>query len=203
MIKPFSQACENNKKPILAILENTFANTAQVIEIGSGSGQHATYFGKNLPHLNWQTSDLAVNHQGINLWLDESQLPNVQRPIELDLNKSWLLPSDLKKTEGIFTANTLHIISWPLVIKFFTGVSQNLKLNGTLCIYGPFNYQGKFTSESNAQFDLWLKDRDIKSGIRDFEAIKTLAESLGLHFIADNVMPANNRLLVFKQNSGE
>jgi len=197
MNKPFSQACENNKKPILLVLEKIFSNTEQVLEIGSGTGQHAVYFAQNLPHLQWQTSDLLINHQGINLWLDETPLTNLQRPLSLDLSKTWSLADKVVPIDAIFTANTLHIISWPLVIKFFEGITLNLATKGVLAIYGPFNYQGEFTSESNGNFDLWLKDRDINSGIRDIEAITKLAGSAGLLLINDHEMPANNRLLVF------
>jgi len=197
MSKPFSQACENNKQPILNVLTNVFSKTDHVLEIGSGTGQHAVFFGQHLPHLTWQTSDLAINHSGINLWLDETALPNVQKPIDIDLHKTWPVPSNNQRIDGLYTANTLHIISWPLVVKFFEGIAKNLVKKANVCIYGPFNYQGKYTSESNANFDIWLKDRDINSGIRNIEEILLLANSAGLSLIDDHVMPANNRLLVF------
>jgi hypothetical protein len=199
MNKPFSQACENNKRPILNVLTNVFSKSEHVLEIGSGTGQHAAFFGQHLPHLSWQTSDLAINHQGINLWLDEAALTNVQRPLDIDLHKTWPLPNNNIRLDGLYTANTLHIISWPLVVKFFEGIAQNLTKKANVCIYGPFNYQGRYTSESNASFDVWLKDRDINSGIRNIEEILSLANSVGLNLIDDHVMPANNRLLVFSK----
>ncbi len=199
MNKPFSQACENNKRPILNILTKVFSKTDHVLEIGSGTGQHAVFFGQHLPHLTWQTSDLAINHSGINMWLDETALPNVQRPIEIDLHKAWSVPNNNQRIDGLYTANTLHIISWPLVVKFFEGIAQNLTTGANVCIYGPFNYQGKYTSESNANFDIWLKDRDKNSGIRNIEEILLLASSVGISLIDDHVMPANNRLLVFSK----
>lgn len=197
--KPFSQACENNKRPILNILSKVFSQHKHVLEIGSGTGQHAVFFGQHLPHVTWQTSDLSVNHQGINLWLTEADLSNVQKPIAIDLNKAWPMPEKSPQVDGLYTANTLHIISWPLVIKFFEGIARNLAPQAIICIYGPFKYQGQYTSESNAKFDLWLKDRDIDSGIRDMEAILLLANSAGLTLIYDHVMPANNQLLVFSK----
>ncbi len=200
MNKPFSQACENNKRPILNILSKVFSQNKHVIEIGSGTGQHAVFFGQNLPHLIWQTSDLQVNHRGINLWLEETPLSNVQKPIVIDLNKAWPKPENYQQVDGLYTANTLHIISWPLVVKFFEGIANNLASQAIVCIYGPFKYQGKYTSESNADFDLWLKDRDIDSGIRDMEAILILANSAGLTLTADHNMPANNQLLVFSKS---
>jgi cyclopropane fatty-acyl-phospholipid synthase-like methyltransferase len=199
MNKPFSQACENNKRPILNLLSKVFSENKHVLEIGSGTGQHAVFFGQHLPHVTWQTSDLSVNHQGINLWLTEADLSNVQKPIAIDLNKAWPMPKNNSQVDGLYTANTLHIISWPLVVKFFEGIAQNIAAKAIVCIYGPFKYQGKYTSESNANFDLWLKDRDIDSGIRDMEAILLLADSSGLTLIADHAMPANNQLLVFSK----
>ncbi|MBU2870082.1 DUF938 domain-containing protein [Colwellia sp. E2M01] len=207
MTKPFSQACENNKKPILTILSEVFANTNHVLEIGSGTGQHAVYFSQHLPNITWQTSDLLINHPGINLWLDEVDNNNVRRPIEIDLANSTVISNTWKQLsakqtiDALYTANTLHIISWSLVVKFFESISQNLSLNSHVCIYGPFNYQGNFTSESNANFDLWLKSRDVNSGIRNIEDILALAESAGLKLIEDHTMPANNRLLTFIKHS--
>ena len=197
MNKPFSQACENNKQPILNILKSVFSTSKHVLEIGSGTGQHAVFFGKNLPHLTWQTSDLPINHAGIHAWLSEAALSNVQKPIVIDLNEPLPEFTQTKPIDALYTANTLHIISWQLVIKFFEAIKQNLAPNGKVCIYGPFNYQGKFTSESNANFDLWLKDRDPSSGIRNIEDILELANSANLELINDHEMPANNRLLVF------
>lgn len=196
MNKPFSQACENNKIHILPILQQAFSKVDSVLEIGSGTGQHAVYLAKNLPHLNWQTSDLVENHQGINQWLAEYPSANLQAPIVVDLAKEW--PID--KISAIYTSNTLHIVSWELVIAFFKSVNLHLKTGGKLCIYGPFKYQGEFTSESNAQFDIWLKDINKLSGVRDIEKIIQLAESAGLTLIADHDMPANNRLLEFIKN---
>ncbi len=194
MPKPFSQACENNKQPILKIVKRAFIDQKHVLEIGSGTGQHAIYFAKKLPFLTWQTSDLPINHAGINQWIDDFPSTNIKRPLVIDLADEPSLPNDI---DAIFSANTLHIISWPLVHNFFKMVEKNLPQNGTLCIYGPFNYQGKYTSESNANFDLWLKDRDEHSGIRDFEAICQLASKSGLSLNEDIEMPANNRILLF------
>lgn len=196
MTKPFSQACENNKQPILDILTRVFAAQKQVLEIGSGTGQHAVYFAKNLPFLTWQTSDLFINHEGINQWIDALPSPNIRRPITIDLAKAQLLTENI---DAMFSANTLHIISWPLVQNLFNKAEKYLTKNGVLCIYGPFNYQGKYTSESNANFDLWLKDRDMHSGIRDFEAVCQLASKAGLTLTEDVAMPANNRLLIFNK----
>lgn len=195
MNKPFSQACENNKVAILASLADIFRASKTVLEVGSGSGQHAVFFAPNMPWLSWQTSDILINHQGISQWLREYPAGNLLHPIELDLNHPW----PIEKIDAIYTANTLHIISWPLVQAFFSDVSQHLNQQGKCCVYGPFNYQGQYTSESNAGFDIWLKDRDSQSAIRDIEAIMAYAESVGLSLENDHAMPANNRLLVFQK----
>ena len=195
MNKPYSQACDNNKQPIFQVLKQLLSNSKQLLEIGSGTGQHAVHFAQQLPQLTWQTSDVAINHPGINQWLDQAELSNLQRPLLLDLNQPW----PIEQVDSIFSANTLHIVSWPLVKKFFSGVANHLASDGILCVYGPFNYQGNFTSQSNANFDLWLKSRDPDSGIRDIEHIEQLATAAGLTLIDDHAMPANNRLLVFKR----
>lgn len=195
-MKPYSEASEQNREPILAILREAFGQTTHVLEIGSGTGQHAVHFAQHLPHLTWQTSDLPLHHAGIQAWLDEAKLPNTRLPIALDVNQTlWpVAPAD-----GVFTANTLHIISWPEVAYLLAGVGQILRPGGVLCIYGPFNYGGQFTSESNARFDLWLKARDPLSGVRDFEAVCELAQKQGLVLQQDHPMPVNNRTLVFRK----
>ena len=191
--KPFSESCERNKEPILAILREAFSQPARILEIGSGTGQHAVHFGAALPHLTWQTSDLIANHAGIRAWIEEAALPNVLAPISLDVNGPW--PE--RNYDGVFTANTLHIVSWDLAQKLIAGAARLLEQGGRLVIYGPFNYNGRFTSDSNARFDAWLKDRDSDSGIRDFEAVVECAEINGLYLQADHSMPANNRTLIF------
>jgi hypothetical protein len=200
----FSQACENNKQPILKELQGVFSKTTCVLEVGSGTGQHGVFFAEHLPQVLWQPSDLLDNHRAINYRRECSGLHNMLVPITLDLQHPWqdaIAQSSLPEgIDGIFTANTLHIVSALLVSKFFSGVRQHLVKGGHLCIYGPFNYQGKFTSESNANFDLWLKDRNEESGIRDFEHINELALKANLSLLSDTAMPANNRMLVFIMN---
>lgn len=195
MIKPFSQACENNKGPILEVLKTAFNKTKSVLEVGSGTGQHSVFFAEQLPHLQWYTSDRRINHEGINLWLKEANLTNLHGPLELDLNYAW----PVNNVDAIYTANTFHIVSWQLVEQFFKGVTTHLVSQGVVCIYGPFKYQGQFTSASNEEFDRFLTQRDPYSGIRDFEAIEQLARHAGLTLISDTAMPANNQLLVFKR----
>lgn len=196
--KPFSQASENNKDHILNMLKEAFAETTSVLEIGSGTGQHAVYFAGKLSHLIWQPSDIDTDMTGIKMWLDEAALPNINDPINLDVNE---LPWDIGKYDGIFSANTLHIMSKAEIENMFHGIAQVLKDNATLCVYGPFNYGGKYTSDSNEQFDCWLYRRNPKSAIRDFEWVNSLAENIGLVLNSDHEMPANNRLLEWTKSS--
>lgn len=195
--KPFSQACENNKKPILEVIREVFSEPVTVWEIGSGTGQHACYFARELPHLVWQPTDLADNHPSINAWRYGAQLPNLNPPLTLDVTDTiW----PYEGMDALFTANTLHIMSWHNVVIFFERLQTYLNPLAKVCIYGPFNYDGNYTSESNARFNEWLLNRDPLSGIRDFEAVIELAENAGLKLLKDNPMPANNRLLVFQKS---
>jgi SAM-dependent methyltransferase len=192
--RPFSQACANNQQPILEIIRPLFAEVAEVLEIGSGTGQHAAHFGAEMPHLSWQTSDRPANHPGIDAWRQWAKLPNVPAPLALDVGEPWPITS----TPAIFCANVIHIISWPEVELLFQGIAHHLRDPGIVCFYGPYNYGGRFTSDSNARFDQWLKQRDARSGIRDFEAVDALAQKAGLALEADHAMPANNRCLVWR-----
>jgi SAM-dependent methyltransferase len=194
-MKRFSDACERNRAPILAILKRVFADRRQVLEIGSGTGQHAAYFAPELAHLAWQPSDVAENLPSIRLWREEAQTPKLLEPLELDVDRPFpAVPAD-----AVFSANTCHIISWPQVERLFAGVSALLPPGGVFALYGPFHYGGKPTSPSNAQFDAWLRGRDPASGIRNLEDVRELAARQGLALEEDNAMPANNRLLVFRR----
>lgn len=192
MAKPFSQACENNKAAILEHLQQEFHHCRHVLEIGSGTGQHAAHFASAMPWLDWQCSDLAIHHPGIHAWLREAPA-NALAPISLDVS------SDLWPQAGhfdaIFSANTLHIMAWDGVEDFFAGAGQCLNTGAVLCVYGPFNYGGDYTSASNARFDQWLAERDPRSAIRDFESVDELARQAGFSLRFDHAMPANNRLL--------
>ncbi len=195
-MKPYAESCEQNRDPILAVLLELFTDRRRVLEIASGTGQHAVYFGAALPHLTWQTSELPENHAGIRAWLDEAGLPNVLPPLALDVTADAWSPGPV---DAIFNANTVHIVAWPAVERMFAGIGEVLATDGCLCLYGPFNYGGTYTSESNARFDAWLKARDPHSGVRDFEAIDRLAAEQGMILVQDIAMPANNRTLVWRK----
>lgn len=195
-MKPYSDACERNREPILAVLLQHFADRRRVLEIGSGTGQHAVHFAAALPHLVWQTSELESNLPGIRQWLEDSNLPNLPPPIALDVTDAW--PET--RFDAVFTANTLHIMSWEHVRALFAALPKVLTGDAVLAVYGPFNYNGRFTSPSNASFDEWLKQRSPESGIRDFAALDELAHSIGFSLIEDRAMPANNRTLVWRRS---
>jgi cyclopropane fatty-acyl-phospholipid synthase-like methyltransferase len=201
--KPYSAACERNREPILGVLREVFAGRRRVLEIGSGTGQHAVYFAAAMPDVIWQTSDLPENHPGIRAWLAEAKLPNTPPPLTLDVNDEWRgrrfnVPG--RQGEGydaVFTANTLHIMSWPEVERLFAQLPGVMTSDARLVIYGPFNYDGQFTSPSNAEFQRTLKGWGEHMGIRDFEAVEALAQGIGLRLLEDRAMPANNRCLVW------
>lgn len=192
----FSQAAENNKLDIGIVLSDVFSTCAMVLEIGSGTGQHAVHMGALLPDTIWQTSDLPENHAAIVARLKAEASNNVAMPLVLDVaQEGW--PVD--KVDGVFSANAVHIMSWPHVEAMFAGLGKVLGQKGVLALYGPYKYGGKFTTESNERFDGWLKDRDAVSGIRDFEKVDKLAQSIGLKLQADHQMPANNQLLIWQR----
>jgi cyclopropane fatty-acyl-phospholipid synthase-like methyltransferase len=192
-----SAACERNKGPILRILEDALAGSRAVLEIGSGTGQHAVHFATHLPHLSWQPSDIGDYLPGLRERIAHDGSANLRAPIELDVRK---LPWNATAVDAVFTANTLHIMGWESVRDFFRGIGSILTTPGVLCIYGPFRYGGRYTSESNAEFDRYLQARDPQSGIRNFEDVNLLSSVQGLHLLADHAMPANNQLLIWHKS---
>ena len=195
MEKPSSPSCERNRDPILAVLREHFARCRHVLEIGSGTGQHAVYFAAALPKLRWQTSDVAENLPGIRMWLKEAALPNTPAPLAFDV-------SDTPPTgdyDAVFSANTLHIMSWKEVERLFAALPGLTRAGALLVVYGPFNYEGQFTCPSNAQFDEALRSGNPKRGIRDFEEVDALAAAAGFVLKEDRAMPANNRCIVWKR----
>jgi SAM-dependent methyltransferase len=197
---PVSDACERNKEPILSVLRACFADRALVLEIGSGTGQHAVYFARHLPHLAWQPTEQLNYLPDLAARVRLEGGANLRPPTVLDVRQAvW----PARSVDAVFTANTLHIMSWPVVVALYRGVAEVLAPGGVLCVYGPFRYGGEYTSQSNREFDRMLKERDPLSGIRDIEAVRELAGPYGLSLIADHDLPANNRLLVFGKEPGE
>lgn len=200
----FSAAADRNKDVILETLSPILKDRQRVLEIGSGNGQHAVHITSALPHLIWQCSDLAENVPGIAERLDREGNTRTPAPLAMDVAVSpWPLPAPDADdaVDVIFTANTLHIMSFVHVEHFFDRVAEILSANnGALCVYGPLKYGGKFTTPSNADFDVQLKSWNPVSGIRDFEALDNMAQNAGLTFAADHPMPANNQLVVWQRN---
>jgi len=195
---PFSAACERNKQPILEKLRGALGRQRRVVEIGAGTGQHAVHFARGLPQLEWQPTDRAEYLPGLAARVAAEGPANLFLPVELDVMQAhW--PSFA--ADAAYSANTLHIMSWPEVETFFRGVGRMLGKGAVLLVYGPFRYRGSFTSESNAAFDRSLRARDPESGIRDFEAVESLATAQGFELRADEGMPANNQLLTWVRNS--
>lgn len=193
----FSEACERNKDVILEQLRLQFADRTAVLEIGSGSGQHARYLAESLVHLGWQPSEVASGFDALVQNLSQRPPCNLCLPVCLDVSAP-LWPA--VQVDAVFSANTLHIMGWAEVECFFAGVGALLGSGGKLAVYGPFRYQGAYTSASNAQFDHWLQQRDSRSGIRDFEALERLAAAQRLRLLSDVAMPANNQLLLWQKS---
>ncbi len=191
-MKPYSAACDQNRYAILDIIKPLLSEKRTVLEIGSGTGQHALFFAQEMPHLIWQTSDRVENHAGILQWLQEAKLNNTPPPISLNVSKDkW----PKINVDAIFSANAVHIMAWESVIDLFENAGKLLPKGALFILYGPFNYNGNYTSDSNKRFDSWLKSRDPKSGIRDFEALNKLANEANLSFVEDFDMPENNQIL--------
>jgi len=200
-LKPYSESCEQNKAVILQIIKPLLIKQTSLLEIGSGTGQHAVYFATAMAHIQWHTSDRKESLAGINQWLDYARenkmnVSNVQPPLLLDvMQENWPELS----VDAIFSANTLHIMSVNEVETLFKQAPKLLQKGGVFLIYGPFNYQGQYSSESNRQFDIWLKSRNPNSCIKDFSFVDDLAQNNGLKLQADYEMPANNRILFWQK----
>ena len=191
---PFSEACERNKGPILEVLRVAFADRTQVLEIGSGTGQHAVHFAAHLAHLTWHPTEQLAYLADLASRIKLEGTRNLRPPTVLDVKQTvW----PLRNVDALYSANTLHIMSWTEVEAMFRGVDAVLSPHGVVCIYGPFRYEGRYTSDSNRDFDNMLKDRDPLSGLRDMTELSALALRHALRLRADHDLPANNRLLEF------
>lgn len=196
MNKPVSEACLRNQAPIASALKQLLPNAARVLEIGSGTGQHAVFCAQELPHIMWRPSDLAQHHAGMEMWINESALDNVLQPLILDVDQNW----PKVEIDHVFSANTVHYIAQTSVVNMFTGISRLLATGGLCMLYGPVNIKGEFTSEGNASLDEWLKTCvNPMAGIKDLADIESLAQEHGMALIDNLAMPANNRLLVLQK----
>lgn len=196
--KPFSPASARNQGPILAVLREHLQDRHRVLEIGSGTGQHAVHFAAAMPHLQWQCSDLAENLSGIGQWLAEAALPNTPAPMAFDVAAA----APAGRFGAVYTANTLHIMGWPSVQRLFARLPDLLEPAGLLVVYGPFNIGGRFTGPGNAAFDAALRAADPVRGLRDLEAVERLAQDAGLARLEVREMPADNRCVVWRRQDG-
>lgn len=197
MDKPYSEACERNKAPILAELQQRWGPVQRVFELGSGTGQHALHFAAAMPGWQWQGSELPAHLPDLRQVLAEATLPNLPPPLAGDVNQ----PLSLAGCDAVFTANTLHIMGWHEVQRLFEALGRHLPPGALVSIYGPFHYGGRPTSEGNARFDAALRAGDARRGVRDFEAVDALARSAALELRADSAMPANNRCLTWQREA--
>lgn len=195
MVKPDAPSCERNREPILRVLRDHLAGHRRVLEIGSGTGQHAVHFAAALPSLTWQSSDRAENLPGIQAWIDDAALPNTPAPMSFDVAGAWPTAT----FDAVFTANTLHIMAWSEVQRLFAGLPGITTHDATVVVYGPFNRNGRYSSESNAAFDRSLRARGAHMAIRDAEAVDALAAAAGFDLVDDIAMPANNRCRVWRR----
>ncbi|MFA0924335.1 DUF938 domain-containing protein [Xanthomonas fragariae] len=212
MTKPFSAASARNRDPILDVLRTHFADRHHVLEIGAGTGQHAVYFAAAMPWLRWQASDHPDHLPDMRQWLDEAALPNTPPPIPLQAVLTpmpGLAPAppfppvqsgEPVGYDAVYSANTLHIMGWPQVQALFAGLPAVMGLQAVLVVYGPFNRDGQFTSESNRAFDAMLRERDAAAGIRDAEAVDGVAAEVGLRLVEEVTMPANNFCRVWRRS---
>jgi cyclopropane fatty-acyl-phospholipid synthase-like methyltransferase len=192
----FSQAADSNQNAILHVIRAWLPNGGDVLEIGSGSGQHAIHMAKSISALRWQPTEQAGVLAALTHNVRNYGTPNIAIPISLDLSKhEW--PS--RGFDAVYSANVLHIVNTTLGATLIQGSAAVLERGGFVLLYGPFKYRGKFTTESNANFDAFLRDRDSKSGIRDVEWVSAIAEEEGLKLIEDQDMPANNQFLIFRK----
>ena len=192
---PHSEASERNKDPILAVLRDAFAACTHVLEIGSGTGQHAVHFARAMPHLVWHPSEVPGAMPALRKRIFNEGPSNLRAPVVIDVT---VTPWDVRKVDGVFTANTLHIMSWPQVEALFANLPAVARPGTVLAVYGPFRYGGRYTSPSNESFDAMLRARDPESGIRDFEAVDALAREAGFGLRRDHAMPANNQTIVWQ-----
>lgn len=198
-MKQHAPSCERNKDVIAQVLREVLPRAGTVLEIGSGTGQHAAYFAAQLPHLMWQPTDLLENLPSIRAWRDEAQAPNLREPVELDVfARCW----PVKRADAVVCINAIHIVAWEGVVNLVAGVGRVLAPGGVFYVYGAYRYADRPLEPSNEDFDRWLKARDPRSGIRDFEAVNALATNAGLILSGDRAMPANNRSIWWTKAEG-
>jgi hypothetical protein len=200
-------AFHRNHRAIWAVMQPFLAGkSGDVIEAGSGTGQHVVDFAGRSPKITWWPSDLNEQHlKSISAWRAHAGLPNIRPPLRIDLSDSAWCPEmhDGSGPAGllaVFCANVIHIAPWRVAEGLFAGAGRYLRLDGRLFLYGPFKRDGKHTAVSNAVFDTSLRDRNPEWGVRDIADLERLAANAGLALVDMAEMPANNLTLVFERS---
>ena len=196
--RPFAEYAARNTQPILEVLQRELRSSRDVLEIGSGTGQHAVAFAKAMPHLVWQTSDLPENHAGINTWVENAGLDNVNPPVDLDVRHATLAPASF---DAVYSANTAHIMSIAAVQRMFALAGDILRADGVFCLYGPFRLDGRFNAASNEAFDQSLRERSADMGIRDIEILDEFGIGGGLHRHRLYAVPSNNYIVIYTRRT--
>ena len=194
-----SPASERNSEPILAVLRTVLPAAGRVLEIASGTGQHAICFARAMPGLDWQPSDADAGARASTAaWIAHEGLANVRAPLALDVHQSdW----GVDALDAVVCINMIHISPWSAAQALFAGASRRLVDGGVLYLYGPYKRGGAHTSPSNDAFDQQLRGRDPEWGVRDMEAVVALGASAGLVCDEPIAMPANNFSLVFRKRA--
>jgi SAM-dependent methyltransferase len=201
-------AFHRNHAPIWAVLEKFLAGqSGDVVEVGSGTGQHVVHFATHAPRITWWPSDLNENHlKSIEAWRAHAGLANIRRPLRIDLTDPAWCPQmhDGSGPAGllaVFCANVVHIAPWRVAEGLFAGAARYLRTDGRLFLYGPFKREGRHTALSNAVFDTSLREQNPEWGVRDIADLEKLAETVGLALIETTEMPANNMILAFARST--
>jgi cyclopropane fatty-acyl-phospholipid synthase-like methyltransferase len=194
--KPYALSCDRNSQPILDQLKKLLSGRKSLLEVGAGTGQHAVFMAPHFLDMNWTLSDQEDRHPGIQIWMKDFPRSNVKGPVEYTVGQSTFPQGEF---DVVFTSNTLHIMGWDLCLQFFDDLSRSLPKDALFIVYGAFNYNGQYTSESNKDFDRWLKEKHPESGIRGFEEVRDELAQRHFQLVDDIEMPANNRMLVFKK----
>ena len=190
--KQYSPACDRNRDPILAVLEEVFADVERVLEVGSGTGQHAVYFAEKMPYLTWQPADRPGTLDSVRAWREDAGLDNVLEPVAIDLfDTSW----SVGEFDAVYSANVIHIAPEAATERLFAHAAKHLHDGGLVLLYGPFRYSDRPLEPSNRQFDVMLRQRDPASGIRLFADVDAAAAAHGFELVEDRAMPANNRCI--------
>ena len=196
--KPYAPSCEQNRDVILTVLQPRLKGVRRLLELGSGTGQHAVYFAPALPHITWQTSDLEEHLPGIQLWLADYPVANLPPPIVLDVaTDRW----PTAKFDAVFSANTAHMMDATMAGAMLSGVARLLPPNGRFLLYGPFKKEGNFHGPNDRAFDQRLRSHDPAIGLKDIAWLDQFAAAEGLNLVEEIAMPANNFVLFWKKNA--